>query len=209
MLSICAFPFRWRTKSSVVSTKSCTVNELTYVNHNKLLWNCEGCIGVKTGYTKASGRSLVSCCERDGMRLICVTLGAPDDWNDHEKLYELGFGKYRLTRIGRDNFKAEFDVISGIKNRAGAVPARDIVLLTLPSDVVKTELYMPKMIFAGFLEGEKTGEIRVFVNGELAASEDLVYTENVETDRTQRLTTRERILRLFDVNAKPYYISET
>lgn len=193
---------------SIVSTKSCNINDLTYVNHNKLLWNYEGCMGIKTGYTKASGRSLVSCCERDGMRLVCVTLGAPDDWNDHTKLYDLGYENYTLTHIGRDNFKAEFDVISGVKPHAAAVPAKDIVLLTQASDLVSTEIYMPKIIFAGFLEGEKSGKICVYINGELAATEDLVYTEKVETDLSQRLTLRERISRLFDVRSKPYYISE-
>ena len=52
---------------------------LTYENHNKLLRLCEGCIGVKTGYTKRAGRCLVSCCKRGGIRLFAVTLNAPDD----------------------------------------------------------------------------------------------------------------------------------
>ena len=60
-------------------------------NHNKLLRRIEGCIGMKTGYTKAAGRTLVSCVECDGRRLVAVTLKASDDWSDHEKLYELGF----------------------------------------------------------------------------------------------------------------------
>ena len=65
-----------------------------YVNHNKLLWRCPGCLGGKTGYTQAAGRCLVSCCEREGTRLYCVTLNAPDDWNDHMALYDWGFARY-------------------------------------------------------------------------------------------------------------------
>ena len=60
-------------------------------NHNKLLQRIDGCIGMKTGYTKAAGRTLVSCVERDGRRLVAVTLKASDDWSDHEKLYKFGF----------------------------------------------------------------------------------------------------------------------
>ena len=52
-----------------------------------------GVIGGKTGYTKKSGRSLASAAERDGNTLICVTINAPDDWNDHKKLFDFGFSQ--------------------------------------------------------------------------------------------------------------------
>ena len=61
------------------------------LNHNKLLSTYDDCIGIKTGYTKKSGRSLASAAEKDGKTLICVTINAPDDWNDHKKLYNYGF----------------------------------------------------------------------------------------------------------------------
>lgn len=61
------------------------------VNHNKLLSMYDGCIGVKTGYTKKSGRSLVSAATRGDKTLVCVTINAPDDWNDHKKLLDFGF----------------------------------------------------------------------------------------------------------------------
>ena len=75
----------------VCAAKTRTFDTRTYTNHNKLLWRYPGCIGVKTGYTKAAGRILVSAAEKDGTRLICVTLQAPDDWRDHKQLLDLGF----------------------------------------------------------------------------------------------------------------------
>ena len=60
-------------------------------NTNKLLTMYEGVVGVKTGFTDAAGRCLVSFCERDGVSLLCVTMHAKDDWNDHMKLYDYGF----------------------------------------------------------------------------------------------------------------------
>ena len=63
------------------------------INHNKLLSLYDGCIGIKTGYTKKSGRSLASAAEKDGNTLICVTINAPDDWNDHKKLFDFGFSQ--------------------------------------------------------------------------------------------------------------------
>ena len=61
------------------------------VNHNKLLFTYAGAIGVKTGFTKKAGRCLVSAAEKDGVRLICVTLNCPDDWNTHAALYQRYF----------------------------------------------------------------------------------------------------------------------
>lgn len=62
-------------------------------NHNKLLWQYEGCTGIKTGYTKKCGRCLVSSAKRNGKELIAVTLNAPDDWRDHTALFNYGFGE--------------------------------------------------------------------------------------------------------------------
>lgn len=67
------------------------------VNHNKLLTLYDGCIGVKTGYTKKSGRSLVSAAKKGDSMLVCVTIDAPDDWNDHKKLLNYGFSKLNAT----------------------------------------------------------------------------------------------------------------
>ncbi len=80
------------TFAEVVSTKTATLGgNRAVTNHNKLLWRYDGCIGVKTGFTRAAGRILVSAAERDGRRLVAVTIGAPDDWNDHTKLLDYGF----------------------------------------------------------------------------------------------------------------------
>ena len=63
----------------------------TLTNTNKLLSMDETVTGVKTGFTDAAGRCLVSAAERDGRTLICVTLSDRNDWADHEALYDSGF----------------------------------------------------------------------------------------------------------------------
>mgnify|MGYP003244319947 FL=1 len=78
---------------AVVSTKTAVCAGRTLTNHNKLLWRYDGCIGVKTGYT----RILVSAAERDGRMLIAVTISDPDDWRDHTALLDYGFAV-----LGRD-----------------------------------------------------------------------------------------------------------
>lgn len=69
------------------------------INHNKLLRLYDGANGIKTGFTKKCGRCFVSSAERDGVKLICASLNAPDDWNDHMKLFDYGFEKYESVKF--------------------------------------------------------------------------------------------------------------
>ena len=78
----------------ICSSRSVTIGQRTMENHNRLLRQVEGCVGLKTGYTQSAGRTLVSCTERDGCRLVAVTLQDGNDWADHAALYDYGF---RLT----------------------------------------------------------------------------------------------------------------
>ena len=73
--------------------KKITSSETTrlLVNHNKLLNLYDGCIGIKTGFTKKSGRCLVGASEREGLTMISVTIDAPNDWSDHKNLLDFVF----------------------------------------------------------------------------------------------------------------------
>ena len=84
----------------ICSTKSVTINGRIMNNHNRLLREVEGCIGMKTGFTKAAGRTLVSCAQRDGHRLVAITLQDGNDWADHKALYEYGFTQ--ITKLPRE-----------------------------------------------------------------------------------------------------------
>jgi serine-type D-Ala-D-Ala carboxypeptidase (penicillin-binding protein 5/6) len=78
-----------------------------WYNKNKLLTKYyKYCIGGKTGYTRVAGRTLVTSAEKNGMKLIAVTLNASSDWRDHTNLYEWGFQSYELQLI-----KNEGDII--------------------------------------------------------------------------------------------------
>jgi D-alanyl-D-alanine carboxypeptidase len=85
--------------AQVVGTKSATVAGRSLTNHNRLLSAYPGCIGLKTGYTQAAGRTLVSAAQRDGVTLICVTLSDPNDWTDHAALLDEGFSRYHLETL--------------------------------------------------------------------------------------------------------------
>ncbi len=75
----------------------------TLYNHNRLLRSYEGTMGIKTGFTKKSGRCLVSACSRGGVELICVTLNAPNDWSDHTKLYDEAFSNFKSINLTKSD----------------------------------------------------------------------------------------------------------
>lgn len=85
----------------------------TLTNHNRLLWKYEDAIGVKTGFTKKSGRCLVSAAERNGIVLVAVTLNAPDDWNDHISMFEYGFSQCEAANVGCDLSDVRLKVVGG------------------------------------------------------------------------------------------------
>ncbi len=93
MAVLAAYAAQNPTFRRICSTRTATVGGRTMTNHNKLLSQVEGCIGMKTGYTRAAGRTLVSCAERQGRRLVAVTLCDGNDWADHKALYEMGFAE--------------------------------------------------------------------------------------------------------------------
>ena len=83
----------------IASTQTAAIGGRTLTNHNKLLRYRTDCVGLKTGYTRAAGRTLVSCAERDGQRLIAVTLQDGNDWADHSALFDYGFSAYPAKTV--------------------------------------------------------------------------------------------------------------
>ena len=161
--------------AEITAMKSCTVGEQYLYNHNKLLSRCQGCIGGKTGYTEAAGRCLVSCAERDGTRYICVTLSAPDDWNDHIKLYDWAFCHYTNRKIVDGSIGFDIPVVSGTLATVRAVPEREFSAF-LPGDTELTILAeMARFTYAPVEKGETAGRLIVLQGRDLLAEIKLVY----------------------------------
>lgn len=154
--------------------RSAEVKGLTLLNHNRLLTLCPGCVGGKTGYTRAAGRCLVSCCERDGLRLACVTLSDPDDWNDHRALYDWAYANFTLRDLHAE-FSFDVPVISGSRTSVRVVPAPGCAAV-LPRDretVIRAEL--PRFVFAPVNMGEEAGTFTIFRDGDAAVTFPLIY----------------------------------
>ena len=153
--------------ATICATRKTTIpqgnapNARLLVNHNKLLRNYAGCIGVKTGFTKRSGRCLVSAAEREGLTLIAVTLNAPDDWNDHTRLLDAGFDAYeRVVLCERGGYETPIPVTGG-KEAYVVVRSDHTVAVTLPRrrGAVRCTVESPRFLFATVDQNETVGRL--------------------------------------------------
>ena len=131
------------------------------INHNKLLRSCDGCIGMKTGFTKRSGRCLVSAAERDGMTLIAVTLNAPNDWHDHETLLDYGFSIYEsVTLCEAGDYRAPLWMESGTQSYV-MVENKDNLTVSLPvaRGEIQVTVELPRFEFAPIAANEQVGQL--------------------------------------------------
>ena len=147
------------------------------INHNRLLRSIEGCIGVKTGYTKSNGRCLVSAAERDGLRLIAVTLDDGNDWHDHTMMLEAGFEAYeRVELCAYTNITLpEIDVTNGEQSRVRTA-VTDSVFVTLPKSGAKIECKIDSIssLPAPLSHGQGVGEVIFTCGGKEIARVSLV-----------------------------------
>ena len=154
-------------KSALVSFVQPKNKRVTYNNHNRLLTLYEHCVGGKTGYTSTAGRCLVSAAEKDGVTLICVTLDDRNDWNDHIRLYEYGFGQRALYRSEDASFAAEVPVVGGEETRVTVEGDRDFSLTVDAEDKDKIErkILLDRFLYAPVSEGQEVGRIEYRLRG--------------------------------------------
>ena len=171
----------------IFSTRSCSVNGLSYQNHNKLLRICPGCIGGKTGYTEKAGRILVSCVEREGMRLICVTISDPRDWDDHIELYDRCFGEYEFIPLPAGSIA----VVSGTDEKL-CIKGEKSGFVAPKGSQAEIELHLPRFVFAPVQADEALGQARLD-----RQEMDILSCDSVGLDHGQRLSTWEKFKQLW------------
>ncbi|WP_294519202.1 D-alanyl-D-alanine carboxypeptidase family protein [uncultured Pseudoflavonifractor sp.] len=184
--------------AEIVGTKSITLAGRTMTNHNKLLWRYEGCVGMKTGYTDAAGRTLVSCAERDGQRLIAVTLNAPNDWADHAAMFDYGFSQWPsilLASAGRD-FRS-LPVTGSLVRFVPVQIERNVRYPLAEHERVTAKIDLPDVVEAPVEEGDIAGSLTYYVDGKEVGSTYLVYSHSVESNVARSQSILDRILSLF------------
>lgn len=157
------------------------------VNTNKLLALYDGCIGVKTGFTDEAGRCLISAAEKNGVTLICVTLNAPNDWNDHIRMYDYGFSVTESRSPDFDFSGLYVDVAGGDTDRVRVAPA-EVPNYTVVNGEVPEMSYkvtLDKFIYAPVSKGRKAGTIEFY------SGDDLIMTAELAAENSCGAVIRE------------------
>lgn len=177
-----------------VSTKQVRIGQRCLSNHNKLLWNYDGCNGVKTGYTKKAGRILVSSATRDERTLVAVTMNAPDDWRDHKQMLDMGFSRFTQQRIvEKDQVVGYAAVVGGEKGFVKLLAADDIYISIADNEEPVINLQEPGFVYAPIAAGEDAGFAYIMIEDYVAAKVPLKYGETVLDLKESRRTLWERL----------------
>lgn len=175
----------------IVATKTRTIHRddpaaQTYLeNHNRLLWNYEGAIGLKTGYTSEARQCLISAANRGGRELVAVVMKSEGNniWTDSEKILDYGFNVYNnvnLTEAGK--FVGEVPVRFGVEE---FVPVQTGFSLNYNFTNDKTADFRPEVELAASVTapvnaGTKLGELVFFADDRELGRVDLIAQKQVE-----------------------------
>lgn len=185
------------THKRILKTENGDITRLL-VNHNRLLNAYDGIIGVKTGYTRRSGRCLVSAAERDGVRLVAVTLNAPDDWNDHRRMLDYGFDICENVVIESEGGFSIYAPVVGGEYEFVRCTNKSLVCAVMLKNhpEITRSVELRSFYYAPVRSGDCLGKVVWYCGGERIAETELIASDTVEPKEV-RLTFKERIKKLF------------
>ena len=165
----------------------------TLHNHNRLLKQVDGCIGVKTGFTKKAGRCLVSAVRKKGRTLVCVTLNAPNDWSDHTRLYEECFSKYNVPYS--ETVQISVEVVSSNEREVLLLPKEECGFYIREGERVEVKSLCRPFEFAPVYRGDALGKAIYCVDGAEVFKTPLVaassaHVKNIKTENPLNLFER-------------------
>lgn len=188
LAKITAYAMRNETFNKIVSTKEVSSGisgkfNRSYTNINKFLYRVDSADGVKTGYTGGAGKCLVASVKHQYGRFICVVLNSSDRWKDAEN----------LVKYAKDNFKfiKLFDKGESVKTikvyggRSKYVIAKTDMDIYIPvkeeeSSYIRTEVFVPSVVFSPVKEGDILGNYAVFYDGNIIAKFPVISDRTVE-----------------------------
>ena len=161
----------------------------TLTNHNKLLNAFDGAVGVKTGFTKKSGRCLVSAAKRQGRYVIAVTLNDTDDWNDHTELLNYGLNHLYNYEIDLSKIDKSIPIIGGECDRVGLeIPSFKLSLYKGEKDLLSYEYKVKRFSYAPVKKGTQVGEIIYYYKKDVLAKYPVTVSNDVNIDDSSFLS---------------------
>lgn len=166
--------------------KSFTFQKIKQGNRNSLLWDTTLNVdGVKTGYTKNAGYSLVSSAEQSGQRLIAVVMGTESvnaRRTESKKLLTWGFRFYQdITPQFSKNELSPLKVWYGSPSTI-ELEVADGGTITVPRRQRKNiehKIYYDNNLEAPVEKGQQVGKVEWYLNDELLTEQPILAAENV------------------------------
>lgn len=192
-----AFRALCSTKYKTVSFVKPDIN-VTFSNHNRLLSSYSGAIGMKTGFTKKSGRCLVSAAERDGVCFVCVTLNDGDDWNDHRKMLDYAFEKVSAEPLSvKNTYKVS---VQGSTASDVTVKAEGKASYSYCGNkkTVTARVLLPAFVYAPVKKGDLLGRVEYYLENQKIAEQNLVCQQNADAMEPSFVQRKSLIRRIFE-----------
>lgn len=164
----------------------------TLYNSNKMLSRYDGAIGVKTGFTDNARRCLVSAAERNGVRLIAVTLNAADDWNDHTRMLDYGFTKVYSYPLEL-NCSDRVAVAGTGQSVAVYAEQEEISLFPEQREKLTRRVLLPQFVYGDVRQGDVLGCIEFSLDGKVVKTCPL-YAESSVTIAKEELSFWQKML---------------
>lgn len=151
-------------------------------NHNKLLKTYDDIVGVKTGFTKKSGRCLVSASKKDGKFVIAVTLNDGNDWADHRTLLDLGLSLIETKTFSPENSITDIYTVNGNRIKA-EIPSATVNVTE--NSAVTYQIYMPVFLYEPIKSGEQIGRICYYCNGSIVSDIPITATKSINNSNNK------------------------
>ncbi len=189
LAKITAYGYKNQQFSQIVSTKHKVIpwpgkdHDRDLYNENRMLWLYDGANGVKTGYTDAAGRCLVSAANRNGVQIVAVVLDSERMWDDSIKLLDYGFAQLKqVPVINKGDILKTVKMQEGKTSTVKLLAANDILLPMADNerDKFTTIIEAPDKINAPIAAGQKIGTVKIMYNDIEVANTDLIADQSVE-----------------------------
>lgn len=163
----------------------------TLSNHNKLLKMYDDVVGVKTGFTKKSGRCLVSASRKDGKFIIAVTLNDKNDWADHRELLDIGLSSVSVRDV--KSYSNSINILNGEKQRIDVLSDNMSISANGDAEIV-TETYLPMFVYAPVKNNDIIGYNVFYCNGSEIGRQKIKSSEDIEIKKQKKT---EKIMQIF------------